>query len=116
MNSQNIAEQYLDEMLEAESTLNYDLFIHRFEERDVINFGASKFKKDMHLIREDLGHYQDRAFLGEIKGISDPDHPERHPNGKRYIWKGIFDKNEVFMIVGIHEREGVCYVNEFIYK
>ncbi|MFT2112003.1 hypothetical protein [Marinomonas sp. 2405UD68-3] len=112
---QSIAEQYLDEILEAESKLNYSLFIKRFEQKDVTNFGESKFKKDMYAIREDLGEYQDREYLGALKGINNIDYPDRHPNCVRHVWKGIFEKNETVIIVGIHEKDGVHYVNECMY-
>lgn len=111
-----IAEQYLDEMLEAEATSDYDLFVKRFEKKDLANFGASRFKKDMYSIREDLGHYKSREYLGSLKGFSNADNPDKHPGCRRYVWRGVFEKNETIITLGIHEIDGVLYVNEIMYR
>ncbi len=115
-NTHTIAEQYLDEMLEAENTLDYSLFVKHFEKQHIENFGESKFKKDMFAIREDLGDYKGREYLGALTGFHNPDNPNKYPNCTRYVWKGIFEKNETLIIVGIHEKDGVHYVNECIYR
>lgn len=115
-NTQAIAEQYLDEMLDAEESLDYQSFVARFEKEDVLNFGESRFKKDMYAIREDLGEYRSREFLGSLKGFENVDYPDRHPGCIRFVWKGVFEKNETLIVVGIHKKEGVSYANEFTYR
>lgn len=113
---QSIAEQYLDEMLAAEATDDYELFVKRFEKQGIVDFGESKFKKDMYAIREDLGNYRGREYFGSLKGFNNVDNPDRHPGCVRHVWKGIFEKNETIITVGIHERDGVFYVNEIMYR
>jgi hypothetical protein len=112
---QRAAEQFLDEMLDAEEKLDYQLFVKRFEKKDVDNFGESRFTKDMYAIRTDLGAYQSRKFLGALNGYEDADNAGRHPGCIRYVWRGIFEKNETLMIMGIHAKDGIFYVNEFMY-
>ncbi len=103
-------------MLAAEASLDYRSFVARFEEQDVSSFGESRFKKDMYAIREDLGEYRRREFLGALKGFSNVDYPDRHRGSMRFVWKGIFEKNETLIVVGIHKKDGVFYTNEFTYR
>lgn len=110
-----IAEKYLDEMLAAEAATDYAAFVKRFEERDIVHFGESKFRKDMYAIRMDLGEYRSREYLGSLRGPRDPDHPDRYPNGVRHVWRGVHEKNETVIVVGLHERDGTFHVNEFRY-
>ena len=114
--TQRVAEEYLDEMLDAEEQGDYALFVKRFEKKHIENFGESRFTKDMYAIRTDLGAYKSREFLGALKGFENVDCPDRHPGCIRYVWRGIFEKNETLMVVGIHKKEGTFYVNQFIYQ
>ena len=109
------AEQYLDEMLAAEGDDDYAAFTRRFEQKDLEDYGESRFRKDMYAIREDFGEYRDREYLGSLKGFVDADQPDRHPGGVRHVWRGIFEKNETVIVVGLHERDGTVHVNEIMY-
>ena len=111
-----IAESYLDEMLAAEEAVDYDAFVRRFETRDIEHFGASRFKKDMYAIREDYGDYRSREYLGCLAGKHDPDRPDRHPGCIRYVWRGVFEKSETLIVVGLFTRDGTAYVNEYMYR
>lgn len=113
-----MAEQFLDEMIEAEREENgdYELFTKRFDKTTLKDFGPSRFKKEMMCCREDLGSYRSREYLGSLKGMVDPDDPDRHPGCIRYNWRGIFEKNETLITVGIHEKGGTYYVNEIMYR
>lgn len=113
-----MAERFLDEMVEAESEGdgNYDLFTKRFDKDTLKDFGPSRFKKEMLCIREDLGAYQSREYLGSLKGAVDVDYPDRHPGCIRYVWRGVFEKNETLITMGIHERDGTHFVNEIMYR
>ena len=113
-----MAERFLDEMIEAESWENadYALFTKRFDPDTLKDFGPSRFKKDMMCIREDLGAYVSREYLGSLKGAIDPDDPDRHPNCVGYVWRGVFEKNETLITMGIHVKDGTPYVNEIMYR
>jgi len=113
-----MAEQFLDEMLEAEREENgdYELCTRRFDKKTLKDFSPSRVKKEMMCIREDLGSYKSREYLGSLKGTIDADDPDRHPGCIRYNWRGIFEKNETLITLGIHVRDGVYYVNEIMYR
>ena len=115
-NDKQLVETWLDEMLAAEASLDFKEWTKRFEVGSLDNFGESRFRKDMHCIREDFGDYQSRTFLGTVKGRIDPDFPDRRPNCVRYIWRGVFDKCETIIVVGLHNRGGERFINEFTYR
>lgn len=114
--SQRVAEEFVDEMLDAEEKLDYQLFVKRFEKKDVDNFGESRFTKDMYAIRTDLGAYQSRELLGVLNGFEDGDNAGKHPGCIRYVWRGIFEKNDTLMVLGIHKKDDIFYANEFRYN
>ncbi len=113
-----MAEQYLDEMIEAESSEqgDYELFTKRFAPDILKDFGPSRFKKELMCIAEDLGSYKSREYLGSLKGHIDADNPDKHPGCIRYNWRGIFEKNETLITLGIHVQDDVYYVNEIMYR
>ena len=113
-----MAERFLDEMIEAEQPENQDyaLFTKRFEKHTLKDFGPSRFKKEMLCAQEDLGLYQSRKYLGSLKGEVDVDDPDKHPGCIRYNWRGVFEKNETLITMGIHQRDGEYYVNEIMYR
>lgn len=103
-----IAEKYLTEMLEADRLGDYEAFIQRFDSDDLEDFTENIFQKDIELMREDLGVYKNRSFLGSLKGFKS----ENHPGCLRFVWRAAYEKNEALVILGIHEKNGVWYVNE----
>ncbi len=102
-----IAEKYLDEMIAADSNGDYAAFTQRFEPENLMDFDPEKFQGDIDEMREDLGEYNSRVYLGSLNG-----HDKSAPNCQRFVWKGIYEKNETLIVVGVYEKEGVCYVNE----
>jgi len=113
-----IAEQYLDEMIQAELEENadYEMFTQRFDKESLKDFGPSRFKKEMLCVNEDLGRYKSREYLGSLNGFVDPDDPDKHPGCIRYNWRGIFEKNETLITLGMHIVDGEYYVNEIMYR
>lgn len=111
-----LAERYLDEMLAAEAAVDHAAFCAHFDPPDVERFGPTQFKKDMFAIREDFGDYVSRDFLGALKGRINPDRPDRHPNSTRYVWRGVFEKNETLIVVGLFDTDDGVKVNEFTYR
>ena len=110
------AEEVLSEMIEAESTEegDYDLFVKHFD--DVDDFGPTRFKKELMCIREDLGDYKSREYLGALKGHIDPDNPNKHPESVRFNWRGIFEKNETLITLGLYKKDGKYVVREIMYR
>lgn len=103
-----IADKYLAEMLEADRDGNYLAFIKRFETVDPDEFNESIFLNDVDLMREELGLYKERVYLGSLKGISE----NSKQRSLRFVWRGIYDKNEALIVLGIHQKDGTWYVNE----
>jgi len=111
-----IAERYIDEMLDAEKNVDYDAFIVRFEPTDLENFPKEKFENDMKNIREELGDYISRDYLGQVKGFVHPAKNEGYPDCIRFVWRGVFERNEAIVTMGIHKRSGQWFVNEIMYR
>lgn len=103
-----IAEKYLAEMLEADRDEDYLAFIKRFETVDPDEFNESIFLNDVDLMREELGSYKERVYLGSLKGISE----SGKQRSLRFVWRGIYDINEALIVLGIHQKDGTWYVNE----
>ena len=113
--NQGRAEQFLDEMIEAEQELSYAKFTRRFEKKYLVGFLEHHFQKDMREIREEIGNYISREFLGCVSG-KQVEGDNRYPNLVRYVWRGVFDKNEVLITVGIYSIDGNYYVCEARYR
>ena len=112
----SFAEEILSEMIEAESsdTGDYDLFVKHFDKVD--DFGPTRFKKELMCIREDLGDYKDREYLGALKGHVGPDNPDKYPESIRFNWRGIFEKNETLITLGLYKKDGKFVVREIMYR
>lgn len=113
-----LAEKIMDEMIQAERKghEDYELFVKHFDKDTLKDFGSTRFKKEMICIREDLGEYKSREYLGSLKGHVDPDCPDKHPECIRYIWRGVFDKNETLITLGVHKKGDIYLVNEIMYR
>ena len=104
------AEQYLDEVLESEEEASYEKFTRRCEKKYIVSFTEAKFLRDLRDIREDFGHYVRREFMGCVAAEKRERDP-RTENMVRYVWRGIFDKNEVLITMGIYYSNGTYYTN-----
>lgn len=111
-----LAEKILDELLSAERESDYAMFIRHFDPIALRDFGPSQFKKELLCILEDFGAYQRREYLGSLNGFIDQDAPDKYPGCVRYNWRGIFEKNEALITLGLHERDGQVLVNEIMYR
>ena len=103
-----VAEKYLDEMMEADRADDYEGFIKRFDKVDLDGFNEEIFHNDAKLMREELGLYKSRSYLGSLNGFKD----DTHPRCLRFVWRATYEKNEALIVVGIHEIDGIWYVNE----
>jgi hypothetical protein len=103
-----IAEEYLTEMLEADRVSDYEGFVKRFDKVDLEGFDKDVFLNDTQQMREDLGTYKKRLYLGFLNGFKD----DNHPKSLRFVWRAMYEKNEALIVVGIHEKCGVWYVND----
>ena len=114
--SLNRAEQFVDEMLEGGTEGNYEKFTQRFEEKYLVHFTKKTFQREIEGIREDIGEYKSREYLGCLMGDTDPETKAKYPNELRYLWRGEFEKNEAFIIACIYCKNGTYHVSGFNIK
>ena len=112
----NRAEQFVDEMLEGGAESSYKKFTQRFEEKYLVHFTEKKFLREIRGIREECGDYVGREFLGCLTGDTDPETTAKYPKELRYLWRGVFEKNEVLMIACIYCKDGTYHVSGFNLK
>jgi len=103
-----IAEKFLVETIEADRAGDYEGFIRRFDKRDLEGFYEEDFNKDIKLMREQLGAFKSRSYMGSLKGFQN----EKHPSCLRFVWRATYEKSEVLIIIGIHKIGDVWYLNE----
>ncbi len=109
------AEKYLDAMIEAEQVRDYSAWVKHYENQNPENFDEKAFQKSMDEDRKELGKYITRKYLGVLNGFNENPQVDTYPNCLRFIWRGIFEKNETLIVLGIHERDGSYFVNENLY-
>ncbi|NOZ84148.1 MAG: hypothetical protein GXP60_04985 [Epsilonproteobacteria bacterium] len=102
-----IAEKYLDETIKADKEGDFEGFVRRFDKRDLEGFTKDAFHKDVERMKNGLGDYISRSYLGSLEGFRDKNHPEC----LRFVWRGIYEKSEVLIIVGIHKKDDTWYLN-----
>ncbi|MBJ7539084.1 hypothetical protein [Marinomonas transparens] len=107
-----LAEKYLDEMLAAEKADDYEAWMQRFEKDNHNGPSKDNFHKDIEHMRQTLGAYQSREYFGSIKMSNE----DKYPDGLRFFWKGVFEKKELLIAIGIHQKSGVWYVNHNVYS
>ena len=66
----------------------------------------------------EISTYSSSGFSGglHLKGHVDPDYPDKHPECIRYNWRGIFEKNETLITLGLHKKGDKYLVNEIMYR
>lgn len=104
-----IAESFLDEMLEAEKNNDYEAWIVRFEAVDLQGFSKEIYAKDIYEMNEKMGAYKHRMFLATLRAKKGDDDSESY----KFAWKGVYEKEDVIMIVGIHKKDNVWYVHQY---
>ncbi len=111
----DIAELYLDEMIEAENSGDYEKWIQRREKQYLGNFNERLFRRDLEDITDELGEYVSREYLGSITGYENSALEDRYPKAVRHLWRGVFDKNETLITCGYYYKNGQFYINECMY-
>lgn len=107
-----IAETYLKQMLEADDSGNYDLYIKHFESKDLIGFTKERFDRDVKQMHERNGLNVGYEYFGSLKAPrEDSTSANGHYEGFRFIWKGIYEKREALIVIGIHKKDAIWYLN-----
>lgn len=113
---QKIAEEFLEEMLDAKSELNYAKFTQRMNPEILEEFTEKRFLRAMRNLREDYGPYVNRHYLGAINGGHYSEPVSKYPGKVRHIWRGVFENQEVFITVSIFIRDGVPRVGGILFR
>jgi len=100
-----VAEKYLKEMLEADDTENFELYTKRFERKYLTNFTRERFSNDIKHMHERNGMHTGYELLGTLRHSKLED-----LDVHRTVWKGIYEKREAVIEIGIYKRDGVWYV------
>ncbi len=104
------AEQFLDQMIEADRNRDFALFMKNFDSEEYKTckeYTKGNYLKDIDEHESDLGNYCSREYLGCVKG--------RFPDSYRFVWKGICEKNDVVIIVGVVKKNSRFFVTENMY-
>jgi len=102
-----IAEGFLKEMLEADETGNYELLTKHYEEKDLIDFSPKRFEDDIKHMQERNGKNLSYKYFGSLQGYREDD----HDGCFRFVWKGIYEKREALIVIGIHRKKNTWHVN-----
>jgi len=86
------------------------------EEKYLVHFTEKVFLNEVRGIREDYGDYMSRDFLGCLIGDTDPETTAKYPEELRYLWRGVFEKNEALMVACIYCKDGTYHVSGFNLK
>jgi len=100
-----VAEQYLQEMLEADDAGDFDLYKKRFEAKYLEGFTKDVFNNDIEHMNKINGKHVDYEFLGVLRNqkVDDLD-------VYRTVWKGIYEKRDAVIEMGIYKKNGVWHV------
>jgi len=109
----NRAEQFADEMLQADAEGSYEKFTQRFEEKYLFDFTKKRFLRDVREMKEEFGNYISRDFLGCLAGDTHPENMAKYPQEQRYIWRAVYEKKEVLMTACIYCKDGTYHVSGF---
>jgi len=109
--TREIAELYLDEMIEAERHFDYKAWCRRWEDKIYKEFPEGLFTSETQETFDDLGQYLSREYIG-----CETDYDSGEVNRKRFVWRSTCEKGQCVITVGIHEVDGTVYLNEEMYR
>lgn len=100
-----IAEAYLQEMLQADDTADFELYTKRYESTYLSEFTPEQFRRDIKGMQERNGRNTGYAFLGTLRN----GHFDGH-EVYRSVWKGVYEKRDAVIEMGVYEKAGVWFV------
>ena len=101
----SIAESYLKEMLKADDTKDFELYIKRYEKGRIVGFSQERFHKDIEHMHQNNGMNLGYEFLTSLRTQSIDE-----LTVFRSVWKGIYEKRDAVIEIGIYEKEGNWYL------
>lgn len=100
-----VAELYLQEMLKADDTANFELFTQRYEQKYLTGFSREKFDSDIEGMHRRNGMNCGYEFLATLRPAN-LDGLQVH----RSVWKGIYEKRDAVIEFGVYQKSGEWYV------
>lgn len=100
-----IAEEYLREMLKADDTKDFELYIKRYEKDRIAGFSQERFHQDIECMHQDNGMNLGYEFLSSLR-TQTFDELEVF----RSVWKGVYEKRDAVIEIGIYKKEGIWYL------
>ena len=100
-----IAEQYLQEMLKADDTADFELYTKRFESQYLTHFTKDRFQHDIKDMHERNGANKGYEFLATLRP-SRIEGMEVH----RTVWKGIYEKRDAVIELVIYKKNDTWHI------
>lgn len=100
-----IADKYLNEMLQADDTGNFELYTKRYEEKYLVNFSKDRFLDDIKEMQKRNGKNTGYEFLGTLRN-SKFDNLDIY----RFVWKGVYENRDAVIEMGVYEKNGNWHV------
>lgn len=100
-----IEEKYLKEMLKADDTEDFELYTKRYEKERLVGFTLERFKNDLKHMHQDNGMNLGYEFLGSLRNeiVNDA-------SVYKTVWKGVYEKRDAVIEIGIYKKAAVWYV------
>ncbi len=103
--SLSIAEQYLQEMLDADDSADFDLYTQRYEPKYLAHFTKEKFMADIVGMQQRNGHNVSYELLGTLRSSDFDGHKVF-----RSVWKGVYEKRDAVIEIGVYKLDGQWYI------
>ena len=100
-----VAEKYLQEMLEADNTANFELYTKRYEEKYLINFSKDRFLDDIKGMHKRNGLNTGYEFLTALRNTKYDD-----LDIFSFVWKGIYEKRDAVIELGLYKKNENWYI------
>lgn len=100
-----MAEIFLKEMLQADDTKDFELYTKRFEPKYLESFSRDIFSNDIEQMHERNGMNRGYEFLGTLRNATFD-----NLNIFRSVWKGIYEKRDAVIEIGIYQNNGNWHV------
>ena len=101
-----IADNFLDEMFEAERLGDFDAWSKHWDKEDLCGLNEEIFHNDLKQMNKKLGDYKDREYLGVIESIINEDNSDTTSRRLKFVWRVNYEKNEALQVVGIKQTNG----------
>lgn len=100
-----IADKYVKEMLEADDSVDFELYIKRYEKKYLGNFSQKIFISDIEHMHKMNGMHTGYELLGALRNYK--------IDGLdvfRSVWKGIYENRDAVIEMEIYKKNDVWHI------